>query len=149
MLYIIQFENRAKVPAAIATTAPITRVSKPKSKFDDSKGKEENKSDNKKPIKALPIIENILICKTEDKQDIEPLEGEEFKDEFGLTERIYKETSVNLKKYLQSPTSIDDVFLSNNAQKQKREIRKMAYEKRLQYGQMIQKQVLKMHKKKT
>lgn len=48
-----------------------------------------------------------------------------------------------------SSTHMNDVFLSNNAQKKKDEVRKMTLEKRKQYGKMIQKQVLKMHKKKT
>ena len=53
----------------------------------------------------------------------------------------------NLKKWA-GFISPDDPFSSHFIKKEKNEIRKMALEKRKKYGQMIQKQVLKMHKKK-
>jgi tRNA isopentenyl-2-thiomethyl-A-37 hydroxylase MiaE len=66
----------------------------------------------------------------------------------GIKKKNLKETN-EIKKYVHSNTNIHDTFLSNNAQKRKDEIRKMTLFKRKEYGKMIQKQVLKMHKKKT
>lgn len=61
--------------------------------------------------------------------------------------------SINKKKTVKEPkyssSTIDEVFVSGRVQKQKAEIKKMALEKRKQYGRLIQKQVLKMHKKKN
>ena len=59
---------------------------------------------------------------------------------------IQKRKTVREPKF--SSSSIDEVFISGRVQKQKAEIKKMAWEKRKQYGKLIQKQVLKMHKKK-
>lgn len=66
-----------------------------------------------------------------------------------LKRKTLREPKLSSKKFTNSTTNIDDIFLSGTAHKQKDEVRKMALEKRKQYGQMIQKQVLKMHRKKT
>jgi len=91
----------------------------------------------------------LLESKTHDKQDNQPLESQENDSKLGISKRIFKESTTNIKRFDDNHGGINDVFLSNKAQKQRKEIRKMALEKRLKYGQMIQKQVLKMHKKKT
>ncbi|CAI2369880.1 unnamed protein product [Moneuplotes crassus] len=46
-------------------------------------------------------------------------------------------------------STINDVFVSGIVQKEKQEMRKIALQKRKQYGKMIQKQVLRMYKKKN
>jgi hypothetical protein len=66
-----------------------------------------------------------------------------------LRRKTWRDPKNPTKKFTNSTINIDDVFLSGRAHKQKDEVRKMALAKRKQYGQMIQKQVLKMHKKKT
>lgn len=60
-----------------------------------------------------------------------------------------KDNTSSTKNFPYVTPSSNDGFLSNHAQKRKAEVRKMALEKRKQYGKLIQKQVLKMHKKKT
>lgn len=48
-----------------------------------------------------------------------------------------------------SLSNVNDIFISGRVQKEKAEMKKIALEKRKKYGKMIQKQVLKMHRKKT
>lgn len=86
---------------------------------------------------------------SEEKKELKLVEKRSEKKISEFKEEERKELTTRLKTSKISRSDMNDVFISGRVQKEKAELRKIALEKRKQYGQMIQKQVLKMYKKKN